>query len=533
MKRYFNTEGPITTSEHYHIDPLSRIDWEDVQFLINNKKYFVLHAPRQTGKTTTLLAMINQLNQNGQYCAVYVNIEAAQAARNDFETGIKIICKTLVDQVNLQNIDSKLKQQLSQIVAQHLEQNISGATLTGILGQWAQQSEKPIVLMLDEVDALVGDTLISLLRQIRSGYPQRPHAFPHSIILCGVRDVKDYRMQSKGEVITGGSAFNIKAASLRMANFNQQETNNLIEQHTSETGQTFTSDVYQHIWQDTKGQPWLVNALGHQLTWQTKANRDRSKTIDLQDYLTVRETLIYSRATHLDQLSDKLKEPRVRSVIEPMLTGINQQQMNPDDVEYVVDLGLINRQNNGALSIANKIYQEVIPRELAYGCQMSIEHQQAWYITNNQLDMSKLLSAFQQFFRENADVWIEKFDYKEAAPHLILQAFLQRIVNGGARINREYALGRSKTDLTIEWPLTEQGFNGKVQRIVLELKILYGALDTTITKSLNQTAKYADAFNADEVHLLIFNRDKSSNWDDKIWFKNHNYEQRQISVWGC
>lgn len=72
--------------------------------------------------------------------------------------------------------------------------------------------------MIDEIDAVVGDSLVSVLRQLRTGYAHRPGSFPHSVILCGIRDVRDYRIQTRSgrKVIVGGSAFNIKAKSLRM-----------------------------------------------------------------------------------------------------------------------------------------------------------------------------------------------------------------------------------------------------------------------------------------------------------------------------
>ncbi|WP_040839704.1 hypothetical protein [Thiothrix nivea] len=57
--------------------------------LIDAEKYFVLHSPRQTGKTSTLLAMMDVLNREGEYLALYVNIKAAQAAREDVSWGIK------------------------------------------------------------------------------------------------------------------------------------------------------------------------------------------------------------------------------------------------------------------------------------------------------------------------------------------------------------------------------------------------------------------------------------------------------------
>nr|CAA6830480.1 MAG: AAA-like domain-containing protein [uncultured Thiotrichaceae bacterium] len=95
MQKYFNTAGPIKPANHYHIDPLHRLDWEEVQHLIESEKYFVLHAPRQTGKTSTLLAMSDELNEAGVYKSLYVNIEAAQAARNDVEGGMTVVCETL------------------------------------------------------------------------------------------------------------------------------------------------------------------------------------------------------------------------------------------------------------------------------------------------------------------------------------------------------------------------------------------------------------------------------------------------------
>ena len=146
--------------------------------------------------------------------------------------------------------------------------------------------------------------------------------------------------------------------------------------------------------------------------------------------------------------------------------------------------------------------------------------------------MPKLLKAFQQYFRENSESWIEKFEYKEAGPQLLIQAFLQRIINGGGRINREYGLGRGRTDLAIEWPINrEEGLYGEIQRIIIELKIHHKKqkLESIIEQGIEQSAAYADKFNAQETHLIIFNRDPEVSWDDKIWQRT----EKGIMVWGC
>jgi hypothetical protein len=527
---FFNNAGPCVPGDHYMLPPLSRLNEDELQDLIRQRRYFILHAPRQTGKTSTLLALMRDLNAKGDYIALYSNIEPAQSARNDVEMGIAAVCDSVVSAAKRHLADASLFQWLYHGEGRNIPAN---KRLESLLNHWASQSQKPIVLMLDEIDALVGDTLVSVLRQIRAGYADRPQHFPSTVILCGVRDVRDYRIHTANhEIITGGSAFNIKAESLRMGNFSRQECQTLWQLHTTHTGQEFEESIYEKLWEDTAGQPWLVNALAYELTWRNKALRDRTRIIGLEDYKTARETLIYRRDTHLDQLTDKLKEPRVRNVIAALLAGEDSELgLHDDDVQYVVDLGLVCRK---PLRISNKIYQESLPRELTAGTQEGISQEKAWYVQpDNRLDMAKLLAAFQQFYREHSDIWLKNHLYTEAAPQLLLQAFLQRIVNGGGRINREYGLGRNRMDIFLEWPLDEAlGFHGPVQRVVIELKILRKALAPTIAEGLQQTYDYVQHVGADEAHLMIFNRKPNVVWSKKIFRQNKQVQGLHIGVWG-
>ncbi len=128
----------------------------------------------------------------------------------------------------------------------------------------------------------------------------------------------------------------------------------------------------------------------------------------------------------------------MRRVVEPLLSGGDEGTFTARDLEYVRDLGLVSP--DSPPRIANPIYAEVVPRELTYAAQAGLVHDAAWYVNaDGSLDVDKLLAAFQTFFREHSEHWIGRFDYAEAGPQLLLQAFLQRIVNGGGRIEREWS----------------------------------------------------------------------------------------------
>ena len=534
MEKFFNTAGPNQSDIHYEIDPLSRFDLDEVLMLIRQRKYFVLHAPRQTGKTTCMLALRDYLNASGDYMAVYVNVEGGQASRENVAVVVAGICDNIA-----RRLTDITKDTAVMTPRKSVEKESPSSMLSAYLSELSKTLPKPLVLIIDEIDSLVGDSLISVLRQIRSGYADRPQRFPNTIILCGVRDVRDYRMNVGGkEIVTGGSAFNIKSESLRLGNFTKEEIHQLYMQHTGQTGQQFDESCFPMIWNATEGQPWLVNALGYEVTIKMKENRDRSVRITPDMLYRAQEQIIYRRETHIDQLIDKLKEPRVKRVIEPMLANSPDAEdslIPVDDIQYVEDLGLIKRERGKVRRIANGIYKEIIPRELTWSTQDAFVQQPQWYQRpDRSIDMEKLLLDFQQFFRQNADSWIGKFDYREAGPQLLLQAFLQRIVNGGGYIDREYGLGRRRTDLLVRKPLTD-GYGGPVQRIVLELKVKKekDGLDTLIEKGLEQTWEYIDSVGSiDEGHLIIFDRSDAKSWEERLWHKQREYNGHTIIVWG-
>ena len=520
--RFFNTTGPVVAADHYCVPPLARLDPDELLRLVRDKRYFVLHAPRQTGKTSALLALRELLRAEGFRC-VYANVEGGQTAREDVERAMRVVLGALASWA-VEAGDGFLDRVWSDLLARY---GPDGA-LHEALSRWAAADPRPLVLLIDEIDALAGDSLLAVLRQLRAGYVRRPAGFPQSLVLCGVRDVRDYRIRSgsANAVVTGGSAFNVKAKSLRLGDFSRDEALALLGQHTAETGQAFTAGALALVWERTQGQPWLVNALAADACFEDEAGRDRSRPIDAEAILAAQERLILRRETHLDQLADKLQEERVRRVVEPLLSGDAESGFSARDLEYVRDLGLVARDD--PLRLANPIYAEVVPRELTWAVQAGLTEEMAWYVdADGGLNVRKLLAAFQTFFREHSEHWVGRFDYREAGPQLLLQAFLQRVVNGGGRIEREYGLGRGRTDLLIVWP-----HGGRTRRFVVECKLLRRSLERTVRDGLEQTAAYVDRCGAEAGHLVIFDRAADRNWDEKVFRRRETGGGVEIEVWG-
>ncbi len=149
------------------------------------------------------------------------------------------------------------------------------------------------MVLIDEIDALQDEALLSVLRQLRSGFPDRPLGFPQSIGLIGLRDVRDYKVASGGsENLNTASPFNIK--------------------------------------------------------------------VDAQHVHTAKENLIRRKDTHLDSLAKRLRERRVREILEPMMAGQDLSESSDEDRDFLVDLGLLRRENSGGLVVANPVYHEIL-----------------------------------------------------------------------------------------------------------------------------------------------------------------------------
>jgi len=188
----------------------------------------------------------------------------------------------------------------------------------------------------------------------------------------------------------------------------------------------------------------------------------------------------------------------------------------------VIDLGLVTARRGEPTRIANEIYQEVIPRELTSpleGVFDGLVPRCAYVMADGRLDFRGMLEGFQQFCRESLDLLGDGPVYGEATPQLVLQSWLQRVVNGGGQIYREYALGAGRSDILVRYYHVAAGRRVE-QRFVGEIKKVRSrrSVDTTIREGLAQTAMYADRCNPEEAHLVVIDPRERS-WDEKIYVK--------------
>jgi type II secretory pathway predicted ATPase ExeA len=491
MSRWFNIAGPCKEDIHYMLSPTTRLP--DLEELIQQRSYFVLHAPRQTGKTTAMLALAQQLTATGRYAAVLVSVEVGSAFNHDPSAAELAILETWRD-----TIEDILPPELQPPTWVY---NAPGQRIRASLRAWSQKINRPLVLFIDEIDSLQDETLISVLRQLRDGYRSRPENFPSSVGLIGLRDVRDYKVASGGsDRLNTSSPFNIKVSSITLRNFNAEEVVELYQQHTQETGQIFTPEATATAFDLTQGQPWLVNALAKEVV--EKMVKNRSISITKEHILQAKEILIVRQDTHLDSLAERLREPRIKAIIEPILAGLELGDIPNDDIQFVIDLGLCKMHPQGGLTIANPIYREVLPRVLTVTPMASLPViAPTWLTPEGELNIDALLQAFLKFWRQHGEPLLGSTGYHEIAPHIVLMAFLHRVINGGGVLEREYAIGSDRMDLCLRYQDVTLG---------IELKVWREKKRDPQTEGIEQLESYLGRLGLDFGWLFVFDRRKNA-----------------------
>jgi ASC-1-like (ASCH) protein len=405
---------------------------------------------------------------------------------------------------------------LAGLPAPETQTTAPNSMLSETLMNWAKlMAPTPLVVLFDEVDVIQGQSLISFLRQLRGGFATRGVGkFPVSIALTGMRDLKDYITAAKdGVPVNPGSPFNIKADSAVISNFSKNDIAKLFEQRTEETGQKIQDEALTYVYEQSGGQPWLVNSLFQRATMRI-LNEGCYDTVTLGHIRQAREDMILARETHLDSLACRLEDPAIRRVMETLITGESDPDFARSEAFRIcLDLGLVTVER-GTPCVANPIYREVLARHITYGVQLAIpEPAWQWEKADGSPDMDALMREFQKFWRRNSEIWEQKTNYSEAFPQLLVMAFLQRVLNGGGHIEREYAAGRGRMDLAVE-------YNGHICIIEIKLVRPYNTFEDMREEGMEQIIRYRDRIDGKApAYLMIFDRRpeaKQKSWDERL-----------------
>jgi hypothetical protein len=563
--KQFNTAGPCVLSKHYMLPVLPRI--QDVDEMFKGEYYFIIHAPRQSGKTTFLKALIKKINSEGQMYALYCSLEVLQGL-TDIDRAMSTVRSQIIAALKLSgiNVFKKFANEYKQSSDSSFDTQI-----LYILNDLSVSLDKDLVIFFDEADCISGEPLIPFLRQIRLGFNNRYDSddskFPRSIALVGMRDIRDYLVQARSGEHTAGlaSPFNVKKEALTLANFTREEIGILYQQHTIASGQIFESEAIDRSWYWSQGQPWLVNALAYEIVVKILKN-DYTKSVSADIMDQAAEAIIKNRATHIESLKERLKEPRVIKVMDSVFAGTpGRVLLNSDDRQYCLDLGLVVEGQDSNLRPANAIYSEVMSRLLTDEIQLALDNKISkikWH-DDKIIFMSEILKQFQLFWRQNGLTFpfkINKYDskthdvikkeldalplsyelsesdsfsfigrvkdaiasqYDEAVYSLLLMAFLQKVVNSDALVYREFAQGRGAVDLCVIY---------KGRQYLVEVK-LYG--QKSREESLEQVAGYLDTSGETEAWLVVFDRNRNKKWHDKITFETIQVNKFIIHLVGC
>jgi hypothetical protein len=488
----------------------------------------VLHAPRQTGKTTFLQSWMREINSGDEAIACYVSMERCQGV-TEAERAMPDICAAIQEYADSFGLP-----------VPKVKTTAVNSMLSDILRDWSALTvPKPLVVLFDETDILEGETLISFLRQLRGGFAVRgPGVFPVSIALVGMRDLKDYITAAKGGIAPNpGSPFNIKEDSALLANFRKNDIAKLFAQRSAETRQQITGEALDYVYEQSEGQPWIVNSLFKRAIMRILGEESR-EMVTLDYVAQAREQMIQARETHLDALAVRLRNDKIKRVVESIIIGntdLSLTRINPD-VELAMDLGLITWHTETGFTIANPIYEEILTRHLnaPYHDNLPPLSSWKWQKADGGLDMDSLLREFQGFWQTHSETWEQSAEYTEAFPHLLLMAFLQRITNGEGRTEREYAAGRGRIDLAIE-------YRGEWNIIEIKLVRKGQSFEAVKTQGIEQILRYHDTFKpgggpidgpVKGCYLVIFDRRPEARelpWNKRLSWDTEN----KVTVVGC
>ena len=495
MERYFNITGCCYPEEHYMVNLDSRLS--QIKLLVDMGKYFCINRGRQYGKTTILKALKKYL-QN-EYVVISLDFQRLSTASFETENSfIKAFCRQIL--MLYRNIlDDDIRSQLNAL------QSANDNTLDNLfycLWEWCAKSEKPIVLLIDEVDqASNNQVFLDFLAQLRGYYLERSEITTFkSVILAGVHDIRNLRQKIRpDEEHRHNSPWNITTAFKVDLSFSTVDISGMITEYENDhhTGMDI-SKISQLIYDYTSGYPVLVSnickLLDERFGWSVNAVTEAVKVI------------LKENNALFDSLINKIEDNHdLYDYLYQILIEGRKISYNPDDsvIKLAMMYGFV-KEEDGSVVIANRIFETRLYNAILTNKQMQKtpiyragENDKPQFIKGSELDMELILERFVLHFNDIYGSQPEKFREDDARKLFLL--YLRPIINGvGNYYIEAQTRDQKRTDVIVD-------YSGK--QYVIELKIWHG--DEYNTRGEKQLSEYLDYYHIDKGYLLSFNFNKN------------------------
>jgi hypothetical protein len=390
--------------------------------------------------------------------------------------------------------------------------------LNELLTQWSKRSDKPIVLLIDEIDTLQGAVLTSFLSQIRAGYDKRPALFPQSIVFCATHDVIDKQ-------------FNIKDASLRINFLRREDLDGMFYSYTAKQGVVVAREAIDKIWRYSSGQPWIISTIAGEIFHEIVPAKGISRVSPEQVDEAI-GNVIAKRGNHLEYLVSQLRDERVKKVLVPILTGGPiAEDISERELAFVQEIGLIKVDRK--VEIANGLYKEMIPRSLFAPVSYIINLASDDFLRDDRsIDTLRLMRSFQAFFHNHIDRLVRLVDYGQAGYVLVFQALLQKLADASVWIEREYGVGQGRVALYLRrtYPIKQEAVFILKQVGVWSMERYRQLLPQLEAEAV----EYAAAVPAQrgEMHVVAINVNAEFSWEGKPQYSRRGSDAKPVHVWG-
>ena len=507
-KKKFNTTAVCIPTEHYMVNIDDRL--KQIKQLVDENKYFTINRARQYGKTTTLRALYRYLKS--EYYVVLMDFQTFGSI--DFEsehTFAGAFANSFV-RLFLRNdtVLNKLNDLLSKLTTDSQNENFSLRILFNDLKDICSVSDKPIVLMIDEVDSAANNQVfLDFLSQLRAGYIDRDlEPTFKSVILAGVYDIKNLKHKLRNEdEHKYNSPWNIAADFNVDMSFSEKDICGMLSdyEHDQYTGMDI-DQMSGLIYSYTSGYPYLVSRI-----CQIMDEKLPEKYLSKQDIWTADgfnsaiRILLSEKNTLFESLSEKLNSyPKLADMLKTLLFTGKTIVYNyyEESINIATMFGFV-RDNNGVLVISNRIFETWL-----YNLYLSTAEMQktdiykaslqdkSQFIINGYLDMKHILEKFVIHFHDIFGDMNEKFLEDEGRRYFLL--YLRPIINGtGNYYIESHTRDLCRTDIIVDY-LGNQ--------YIIEMKIWHG--EEYNNRGEKQLIDYLDAYHSNTGYMLSFNFNK-------------------------